>query len=105
VRKKEEFLKKIDEAKGASEMENIITEINQWLEKEPGDIALLEQRALLFEKLRQYGKAINDYNKILEADPGHKQAQTKKELLSTILRYSNTDIYASTNTNMDPWFE
>ncbi len=105
MRKKEEIFKIINESGEVSEFEEVLKEINQWLEKEPADIVLLEQRATLYEKLQQYGKAINDYKKILETDPGHKQALTKTELLSTILRYTNTDIYASTNTNMDPWLE
>jgi hypothetical protein len=26
-------------------------------------------------------------------------------MLKTIVKYTNTDIYSSTNTNMDPWMD
>jgi len=105
VIKKQDFAQLTEQTNSVSELEKILKELNQWLEKEPGNTILLEQRALLYEKLQQYGNAINDYKKIIENNPTHKQATTKIELLSTILRFSNTDIYASPNTNLDPWME
>ena len=102
---KSDFAQLTEQTNSVSELEKILKELNQWLEKEQGNSVLLEQRALLYEKLQQYGNAINDYKKILESTPRHKRATTKVELLSTILRFSNTDIYASPNTNLDPWME
>ena len=89
----------------ANEVEALLADLNKWLDKETGNIVLLGHRGALYEKLQQYSKAINDYKKILEKEAGHKQAITKIEMLSTILRYTNTDIYASPNTNLDPWME
>jgi len=105
VRSKEDIFRLASKVKDANEVEVLLTDLNKWLDKEPGDIVLLEHRGVLYEKLQQYSKAINDYKKILEREPGHKQAITKIEMLSTILRYTNTDIYASPNTNLDPWME
>jgi len=105
VRSKEDISRDIMRAESSSDLELIIKDLIQWLEKEPDNILLLEQRASIFEKLQQYGNAINDLKKILEIAPENKQAAVKVEMLKTILRYTNTDIYASPNTNMDPWLE
>ncbi len=103
--KKSEIAQLIEQTNSESELQSILKDINQRLEKEPGDTILLEQRAQLYEKLQQYGKAINDYKKILEIIPAHQHAASKIELLTTILRLSNIDIYANPNTNLDPWME
>ena len=105
MREKDLILKDLGKTVRIEELEKLLKELNTLLEKEPDNVVLLEHRAVLLEKLQRYGNAINDYKKILILLPGHKQATAKIELLQTILRYSNTDIYASTNTNMDPWLE
>ena len=105
MRSKEDISRDIMQAGSRSDLELIIKELNQWLKIEPDNILLLEQRAAIFEKLQQYGNAINDLKKIIEIAPDNKQATVKLEMLNTILRYKNTDIYASPNTNMDPWLE
>jgi len=105
VIKKSEIAQLIEQTNSETELQSILKDINQWLEKEPGGTILLEQRAQLYEKLQQYGKAINDYKKILETIPTHQHAASKIELLTTILRLSNIDIYANPNTNLDPWME
>ena len=82
-----------------------INEISKSLKDNPGDIDLLCERAGLFTKIQQNPDAINDYLRILAIDKNHQKAQVKLEMLRTITRYVNTDIYANTNTNMDPWLE
>jgi len=105
VRSKEDISRDIVKAESSSDIESIIKELNKWLKIEPDNIVLLEQRAAIFEKLQQYGNAINDLKKIIEIAPDNNQARVKIDMLKTILRYTNTDIYASPNTNMDPWLE
>ncbi len=101
----DQFLKELDKAKNIQEYEALIKEFTLYIDNEPNNTVLLEKRAKFHEKFQQYGKAINDYQRILKIDPDNKSAKTQIDLLKTILRYSNTDIYASTNTNMDPWLE
>lgn len=96
---------KLDKAKNISDYRALIKELDKIIENEPDNTVLLEKRAKFHEKFQQYGDAINDYKKILKIDSENKYAKTQTELLQTILRYSNTDIYASPNTNMDPWLE
>ena len=103
--KTDNLLKKTEKAKNISEYKEILKEFEQILNENPENTVLLEHRAKFHEKFQQYGEAINDYKKILKINPENKYAKTQIDLLKTILRYSNTDIYASTNTNMDPWLE
>lgn len=80
-----------------------IKSLEKLISNSPKDIELLFERAELFTSIQQHGNAINDYLTILKIVPDNKIAKTKLELLRTIIKYSNIDIYASTNTNMDPW--
>ena len=81
-----------------------LNKLNDLIEKKPG-INLLYKRAELLMAIGENAKAINDYYHILRIDNKEKFAKSKIEYLKTILRYSNTDIYASPNTNLDPWLE
>ncbi len=93
------------DTKEKKEAEQEIATLSALLENSPEDVALLEQRADLYYRTGSFGNAINDYKKVLEKKPDRQTVKTKIELIQTILRYTNTDIYASTNTNMDPWLE
>lgn len=81
-----------------------LNKLNELISKRP-DIDLLLERAKLLMSLGENAKAINDYYHILRIDNKHEFAKSKIEYLKTILRYTNTDIYASPNTNLDPWLE
>ncbi len=81
-----------------------LDKLNELIDKKP-EIDLLYQRAKLLMSLGENAKAINDYYDILSIDKEQKLAKVKIEYLKTILRYTNTDIYANPNTNMDPWLE
>ena len=83
----------------------LLEKLNRELEISPDNPELLDKRAELFYKTGKYGEAINDLNRLLKLKPGDKGVQVRIDLIQTILRYTNTDIYASTNTNMDPWLE
>jgi tetratricopeptide (TPR) repeat protein len=87
------------------DIEKELAELNEKIKNNPGDIELYKTRAAIFYKLNEYGKALNDYYHILEKEPENKEVKTEIDMINTILRYTNTDIYASTNTNMDPWLE
>lgn len=88
-----------------NEIYNKIKALNSKIELSSDNNDLLHNRAELFESIQEYGKAINDYLKILKSAPADKVAQSKLNMLRSILKYSNIDIYASTNTNMDPWLD
>lgn len=104
MRKPSEIIQEAESTEDKKKLESLLVEINKHPDIKT-DVDLLMCRAGIFTKLQQNGMAINDYNKVLEINPDSKHAATQLDLLKTILRYSNTDIYASPNTNMDPWFE
>jgi len=54
---------------------------------------------------QKFNEVINYLQNILENDPENKQVSGLLELIRNILKYSNRDIFASTNLNMDPWLE
>lgn len=82
-----------------------IERLSQKLSRDKTNIELLHTRAQLFTKIQNQSKAINDYLAILTINPNHKVAKVKLEMLRTIVKFVNTDIYANPNTNMDPWME
>jgi hypothetical protein len=104
-KERKSIITKAQEASGRSTVSASIDQLNVLLSESPEDIELLHIRAQLFEKQQEWGKAINDYLKILSLDPSNKKAKTQSAMLKTILRYNNTDIYSSPNTHYDPWFE
>jgi len=65
----------------------------------------LKEIIYLYQRLGKYGKAINVCNKILEKEPDNKQIKEQKEFLNEILKFTQLDIFASTNLNNDPWME
>ncbi len=89
----------------SNEIQKLIEDISKKIPKAKTDIRLLHSRAQLYTKIQEHSKAINDYITILKLEPSDKEARIKLEMLQTIVKYTNTDIYASTNTNMDPWME
>ncbi len=102
---KEALLKQLREAEGEKAILEGIKLLNDLLKARPGDEDLFFLRAEFFYKLNRYGEAMNDYMRVAELNPGNKEAAGKIDIIKTILRYHNTDIYASTNTDMDPWLE
>ena len=83
----------------------LINKIDKEIQNLDDKQILLHSRAQLYTKIQEHSKAINDYIAILKADPTDKEAQVNLEMLQTIVKFVNTDIYASTNTNMDPWMD
>lgn len=82
-----------------------IQELNKLISEDDINIDLLHTRAEMFSKIQNHSSAINDYLAILEINPSDNIAKVKLDMLRTIVRYTNTDIYANPNTNMDPWLE
>ncbi len=102
---RDELSELAEKVSGKEQIEELILKVSQQLADSKSDLELLRMRAGLYVKLQEYGKAINDYNQVLSHDSSDKEARAQAEMLKTILRYNNTDIYSSTNTDMDPWME
>lgn len=87
------------------DIQSKIASLSQKLSSDKTDIDLLHSRAQLFTKIQDQSSAINDYLLILQINPDDNIAKVKLEMLRTIVKYTNTDIYANPNTNLDPWLE
>ncbi len=84
----------------AQEAEKLIDEIF-----ESDNIDELKEIIYLYQRIGKYGKAINVCNQILEQEPENKVVSKQKEFLTEILKFTQLDIFASTNLHNDPWFE
>lgn len=82
-----------------------LKELDELISVNPNKVQLYLLRADAYFQKNELAKAINDYEKVLQCEPENREAKARKEMIQTILKYNNTDIYASPNTNMDPWFE
>ena len=102
---RERILEQVSAATEEPQVLKILEQVNGLLSVSPADTELLHARGHLYEKLQKWSEAINDYLQILSIDKNDNKAQARTEMLKTILRYNNTDIYSSPNTNYDPWFE
>ncbi len=105
MKKKKLLIEQAGDVSGEDQITQVIRQLNLLISDSSTDTELLHARAQLFEKQQQWGKAINDYLKILAIDKNDKKAQVQSKTLKTILKYNNMDIYSSPNTNNDPWFE
>lgn len=62
-------------------------------------------KAEQLERKNNLPEALNYYNKYLLLDADNLFVKNKILMIKQIISYQNTDIYASTNLTMDPWFE
>lgn len=70
-----------------------INELSSQIIKEPENEQLYYERGCQHYKHCDFGKAINDFNKTLQINPHHVQAQQMKTMTESIFNFHNTDIY------------
>lgn len=63
------------------------------LEAQADDIALLIERGKLHFRLNAWGAALNDFNRILQLDAAHAEAQQLAHMVQEILEFRYKDIY------------
>ena len=101
----QEIEERLAVARTRQELEALLDEANRHLKENPDAVEMLHVRAGIHTKMQQFGPAINDYKRILVLDHTDPTAALRIEQLQTILKYSNIDIYANPNTNLDPWLD
>ena len=89
----------------AEALKRKIRDLSQLLNKDPGSIVHLQERAKLWEQINNLGEAINDFKKIQTILPEDVQIKNRIHYLETILKFNNMDIFSNTNTSHDPWME
>ncbi|MFP4025220.1 MAG: tetratricopeptide repeat protein [Thiohalospira sp.] len=83
-----------------------IDELNNLYKLYPGNAEILIKRGDLNYKLQNYSSALNDYNKALKIKGKKtKDIEAKIEIITNIIKYRGSDIYAATNLNNDPWLD
>lgn len=70
-----------------------IEQLNQLIDADPNNIQLLIERGQLYHKMQIWGKALNDFNHVLELDPRNQIACTYKEMATQILSFRHTDLW------------
>lgn len=76
----------------ANQIEEAQLVLNSIIEKEPGHFQAILLRGRIFSKKQNLGKAINDYEKVIELDPENKEAKTGLEMAKNILEYFTPDL-------------
>ncbi len=93
--------KKIPEE--GKDFQRLLEEVQEALQRDPDNIALLRRRAELLQHLGRYGDALNGWLRIEELQPGDKETRQHIRYLEEILKYTNLDIFSDPNTHHDPW--
>lgn len=101
----EKIFKLVDQLIEKHEFNRAIRELSNLYVENPGNMQILVKRGDLFYKLQKYTQALNDYNKALKNSPNNEELNAKIEMISNIIKFQGSDIYASTNLNNDPWLD
>ncbi len=57
------------------------------------NIELLLERGRAYFRRNEWGKALNDFGRVLDMEPNHVEAQQMKEMIYEILQFRYTDLY------------
>ena len=97
------LLKSADEQIGQEQWQAAVDLLTKCFNLDPDNLEVLEKRAHCYHKLNKLAKAVNDYNHYLRIEPNNEELAAKRDLVQTILKNSQLDIFACTNTHLDPW--
>lgn len=67
--------------------------IEHGLHQRPSCAELYYLQGQIFYKLQQWGQAINAFNRVLEIDPNHPDAQSQIDMANSILGYFTPDMF------------
>lgn len=67
--------------------------VNRIIESNNGNGEAFLLRARIHYKIQQWGKAMNDYNSVLEIEPGNQEAKSGIEMARSILGYFTPDMF------------
>lgn len=60
---------------------------------DPENTALYMERGKLHYRLNEWGAALNDFNRVLQADDSHAEARQYAQMVQEILEFRYKDIY------------
>ena len=98
-----ELLNSADEQIGQEHWQEAVGFLTKAYELDQENLEVLEKRADAFHKLNRLADSVNDFNRYLRINPDNETLRARKDLVQTILKNSQLDIYGCTNTHLDPW--
>jgi len=99
----EDLLKQAEDKIGKEQCAEAIELLTKALEQDNNHLMVLQKRAECYHKLNQWTKALNDYNRYLRLNPENEELKAHRDLVQIIIKNGQLDIYACTNTHLDPW--
>ncbi len=87
-----------------SDLQKLIDELLIEITKNTKDTTPLFQLITIYKKLERHVDIVNTCTMILDIDPKNTEILFEKNSTQAIINESQLDVYASTNTYMDPWF-
>lgn len=99
----EDLLKQAEEKIEQEQWTEAIELLTKAFEMDSTHLTVLQKRADCYHKLNQWPKALNDYNRYLRLNPENEELKAKRDLVEIIIKNGQLDIYACTNTHLDPW--
>lgn len=73
--------------------EHYFERLDNAIEEDATNVALLMERGQAYFRRNEWGKALNDFGRVLEIEPKHTEAQQLKEMIYEILQFRYTDLY------------
>lgn len=74
-------------------LEEALHLIEHVLHQRPNCAELYYLQGQIFYKQQQWGRAINAFNRVLEIDPNHPDAQSQIDMANSILGYFTPDMF------------
>lgn len=87
-----------------SDLQKLIDELLIEITKKPKDTTPLIKLISVYKKLERHVDIVNTCILILEIDPKNSEIIFEKNNTQALINETQLDVFASTNTYMDPWF-
>lgn len=88
-----DILKEIDRLYRANQLEEAEEQIHAALQRNPDHAGLYFWLGKIYYRKQEWGKAINQFQKVLELDPFYPGAKEQIQMASSILEYFTPDMF------------
>ncbi|MFP4046221.1 MAG: tetratricopeptide repeat protein [Bacteroidales bacterium] len=102
---KHDILVKAEQFVEEEKFDDAIELLNTFLANNSEDMDILLKKAFLLKQMQKFSDALNTLKKVFDNDPENAEALKLHTMIMDILRFQQTDIYASTNLSNDPWLD
>jgi len=100
------YFKRVDQLIEKNKFDEALGQLNKFNKQHPEDVDILIKRGDLLYKLQKYTDALNDFNRAVNRGVENtEELKAKIEMITNIIKYKGSDIYAATNLHNDPWLD